>query len=84
MSQPPRATQRPFEITRHGDTRPDPYYWLMQREDEEVLAHLRAEHEFTADALANQAALREEIFGEFKTRIEEADISVPVRRRGWW
>ena len=84
MPQPPRATQRPFEITRHGDTRLDPYYWLMQREDEDVLAHLRAENEFTAESLADQAGLREEIFAEFKARIEETDISVPVRRRGWW
>ena len=36
---PPSVPQRPFTITRHGDTRVDSYYWLMNREDPEVLAH---------------------------------------------
>ena len=44
MSPAPRVPQRPFEITRHGDTRVDPYYWLNERENDDVLSHLRAEN----------------------------------------
>jgi oligopeptidase B len=84
MLKPPRAEQRPFPITRHGDTRIDPYYWLMDRTNEEVLAHLRAENDFLASELAPLKALEEELFVEIKSRVEETDISVPVRKGGWW
>ncbi len=84
MNNAPRAPKRPHAIIRHGDTRIDPYYWLMNREDPEVLDLLRAENSFTDHVLAGQSALRETLFGEFKSRIEETDISVPIRRRGYW
>ncbi len=84
MPNPPRAGQRPFSITRHGDTRVDPYYWLMDRTNEEVLSHLRAENEYLASELAPLKALEEELFVEIKSRVEETDISVPVRKGAWW
>jgi len=84
MSTAPRVEQRPFEITRHGDTRVDPYYWLRDREDEAVLAHLRAENDYLARELAPLAPLENELFEEIKARIEETDISVPTRRGDWW
>ncbi|MDH2904065.1 MAG: S9 family peptidase [Actinomycetota bacterium] len=80
----PRVTQRPFEITRHGDTRIDPYYWLQDRDNEEVLAHLRSENAYLAEELAYLAPLEGQLFEEIKARIEETDISVPVRRGDWW
>jgi oligopeptidase B len=84
MPTPPTAPQRPYAITRHGDTRVDPYYWLMNRESEEVLAHLRAENEYLEAQLAPQKELEEELFNEIKDRVEETDISVPVRKGQWW
>ncbi len=84
MTTPPTVPQRPHEITRHGDTRIDPYYWLMNRDSEEVLAHLRAENDFFAHELAPLTPLQDELFEEIKSRIEETDISVPVRRKDWW
>lgn len=84
MSIAPRAPQRPFAITRHGDTRHDPYYWLMDKRDPEVVAHLEAENRFTSDALASQEPLRAALFQEFKDHIEETDVSVPTRRRNYW
>jgi oligopeptidase B len=76
--------QRPHDITRHGDTRVDPYYWLMDRESEEVLSHLRAENDFLASEFTRLQPLEDELFEEIKSRIEETDISVPVRRGSWW
>ena len=84
MPTPPSLPQRPHPITRHGDTRVDPYYWLMDRENEEVLSHLRAENDFLVSELAHLKPLEDELFEEIKSRIEETDISVPVRRGSWW
>ncbi len=84
MPTAPRVPQRPFEITRHGDTRVDPYHWLRDRDDDAVLAHLLAENAYLAEQLGYLAPLESELFEEIKARIEETDISVPVRRGGWW
>ena len=84
MPTPPTAPQRPPTITRHGDSRIDPYYWLMDRDNEEVLDHLRAENAYLAAQLAPQKELEEELFNEIKDRVEETDISVPVRKGNWW
>ena len=81
---PPVAPKRPHRIVRHGDTRVDPYYWIMDRDSEEVLAHLRAENEFLAQELAPLKLLEDQLFDEIKSRIEETDISVPVRKGSWW
>src|SRR5665213_44580 len=81
---PPTAPKRPHAITRHGDTRDDPYYWLMDRESAEVLSHLRSENDYLAQELAPLKALESELFTEIKNRIEETDISVPVRKGSWW
>jgi len=56
----------------------------MDRDDETVLAHLRAENEFLAQSFTELKALEDELFEEFKSRIEETDISVPVRKGAWW
>ena len=84
MSIAPRVPKRPFEIARHGDVRVDPYYWLNDRDNDEVLAHLRAENAYLTQELAFLAPLENELFDEIKSRIEETDISVPVRRGDWW
>jgi oligopeptidase B len=84
VSSAPKAPKRPFEITRHDDTRIDPYYWLMDRENEEVLQHLQAENTFLAESFAALKPLENELYNEIKARIEETDISVPVRKGDWW
>ncbi len=84
MPTPPTAPKRPFQIARHGDVREDPYYWLMDRDDETVLSHLRAENEFLHQSIGDLKPLEDELFEEIKARIEETDISVPVRKGPWW
>ena len=84
MPTPPTAPKRPFSITRHGDVRDDPYYWLMDRDDEAVLAHLRAENDYLTQSFTDLKPLEDELFEEIKSRIEETDISVPVRKGAWW
>jgi oligopeptidase B len=56
----------------------------MDRDDETVLAHLRAENEFLTESFVDLKPLEDELFEEIKSRIEETDISVPVRKGPWW
>ena len=45
---PPIAPVKPVEFVNHGDRRVDPYYWLRERENPEMLAYLEAENAYTA------------------------------------
>jgi len=47
---PPVAKKVPRQLVEHGDVRVDNYYWLRDdsRSDPDVLAHLRAENDYTA------------------------------------
>jgi oligopeptidase B len=81
---PPRAAQRPRILTSHGHDRQDPWYWLREREDPDVLAYLEAENAYTEEVLTPLGGLRDELFEEMKARILETDVSVPTRRGAWW
>jgi oligopeptidase B len=81
---PPVAQRRPHVITAHGDHRADPWFWLRDREDPEVLAYLEAENAFTEAETAPLAGFRVGLFEEMKARIKETDMSVPARRGPWW
>ncbi len=74
---PPVAFRRAHERTHHGDTFVDPYEWLRDKEDPEVLAHLEAENAYTQSRTAHLAPLTDAIFGEIKARTQETDLSVP-------
>lgn len=84
MTQPPIADRIPFARTHHGDTIIDEYAWLENKDDPKVIDYLKAENAHTEEATAHLAGLRETIFQEIKTRTQETDLSVPVRRRGYW
>ena len=81
---PPHAKQVPSERTHHGDTVTDEYAWLADRADPDTIAYLEAENAFTEAATAALAPLQDEIFAEIKARTQESDLSVPVRKGGWW
>ncbi|HEV8567429.1 MAG TPA: S9 family peptidase [Actinoplanes sp.] len=81
---PPDAKQVPAERVHHGDKVIDEYAWLRDRDDPDTLAYLRAENEYTEATTAHLAELREELFEEVKKRTQETDLSVPVRKGGFW
>ncbi|MFN3597915.1 MAG: S9 family peptidase [Rubricoccaceae bacterium] len=81
---PPVATARPVELTHHGVTRVDPYYWLNDRENPEVIAYLEAENAYAEAATAHLAPLRETLFQEIVGRIRQDEASEPTYDRGFW
>jgi oligopeptidase B len=83
-NEPPQAKQVPSHRTYHGDTVTDEYAWLADRADPDTIAYLEAENAFTEAATAALAPLRDQIFAEIKARTQESDLSVPVRKGGWW
>ena len=59
---PPIVKEIPKELEIHGDVRVDDYFWLRERENPDVIAHLEAKNEYTESALAESAGLRSRIF----------------------
>ena len=76
---PPRLAQRPVSRVDHGVRRTDPWSWIQDREDAEVLRHLEAENAWTEAALARWPGRREELLAELKARIVPETSSPPVR-----
>jgi oligopeptidase B len=81
---PPIAPRRPKVLEKHGDLRVDPYYWMRDEEDPELIAHLEAENAYTEAVTASQAELTERLFNEIVGRIQETDTSAPSYFKGYW
>lgn len=43
----PIAKTKTFELEKHGNVRIDPYYWLRDRENPEVIDYVKAENDWT-------------------------------------
>jgi oligopeptidase B len=80
LPRPPLAPAHPATLRHDGDTRVDPWFWLRERGNPEVLAYLEAENAYTEAALAHTARLRDVVYGEIVGRVRETDASAPVRR----
>jgi len=81
---PPKAEIIPKELTLHGHTRVDNYYWLNERENPKVLDYLKAENAYTRAVLKPTEALQEKLYNEIVGRIKQTDLSVPYRSEGYY
>ncbi|MDG2234464.1 MAG: hypothetical protein P8L16_11595, partial [Ilumatobacter sp.] len=81
---PPVAPTRPHRWDRPTGTVDDPYAWMRDVDDPEFLQYLQAENDYSDQHFAPQADLIETIFGEVKSRVQETDMSTPVRNGPWW
>lgn len=84
MTDAPIADRRSTLRTHHDDIVDDPYEWLRDKDAAEVVTHLEAENAHTDAETAHLAELRERLFEEIKSRVQETDLSVPTRRGDWW
>ncbi|MGH9089588.1 MAG: S9 family peptidase [Acidimicrobiales bacterium] len=83
-TEPPVPERRRHVLEAHGDRRVDDWYWLADREDPAVVSHLRRENAHAEAVLAPQEPLRQSLYDEIVARIDQTDLSVPVRRGPWW
>jgi len=81
---PPVAAKVSHELTNHGITRIDPYYWLNDRDNPDVIAYLTAENEYTKKYMEHTDALQQKLYDEMLGRIQQTDISVPYKVNGYY
>jgi oligopeptidase B len=81
---PPRAAKIPKELTAHGQTRIDNYYWLNERENPKVMEYLKAENAYKEAVMAHTKDLQEKLYNEIVGRIKQTDMSVPFKDQGYY
>ncbi len=74
---PPVAKIVPTVLEEHGNKRVDNYFWMNQREDQNVVDYLNAENNYYQQMTAHTKELQADLFTEMKSRIKEDDTSVP-------
>ncbi|MEO8079033.1 MAG: hypothetical protein ABI641_00790, partial [Caldimonas sp.] len=81
---PPFAPREPKDVSVHGDARVDDYFWLRDRDDPRTIPYLEAENAWAEDWFAPHAALKETLYQEMFSRVQQDDDSVPYRKGDWW
>ncbi|MEM7030445.1 MAG: S9 family peptidase [Chloroflexota bacterium] len=76
---PPVAKKHGHVDIRHGDIRNDDYFWLRERESDDVLAYLQAENKYTDAMMAHTEVLQDTLYQEMVGRIQETDTAVPEK-----
>ncbi|HET7093798.1 MAG TPA: hypothetical protein VFI22_09980, partial [Thermomicrobiales bacterium] len=80
---PPIAETRPEVRTFSGVEIADPYAWLENPADPEVIDYLKAENAYRDAVMAPTAALQDALYAEMLGRIQQTDRSVPVKIGPW-
>ncbi len=62
----------------------DPYAWMRDVDDPELLDYLHAENGAAERFFAPHLDTIETVFGEIRSRVQETDMSTPVEFGPWW
>ena len=81
---PPKAEKIKKELTKHGSTRTDNYYWLNERENPKVIDYLNAENAYTKAVMQPADAFQEKLYSEIVGRMKQTDMSVPYKHNGYF
>lgn len=79
----PIAKKVAEEMTIHDDTRVDQYYWMNQRDSDDVINYLNEENAYTKEMFFHLEDYQEELFEEIKGRFKQNDMSVPYDYNGY-
>ena len=81
---PPLAKKVQKLLTMHDVVRQDDYFWMNQRDNQDVLDYLNAENTYCEEVMKPTKALQQQLFDEIRSRIKEDDQSVPFFRKNYW
>ncbi len=77
---PPNARKETKILELHGDKRADPYFWMNDRDNQEVINHLKEENAYRKAVMKDIMPLADKLYREIKSRIQEDDKSVPFKK----
>jgi oligopeptidase B len=77
---PPMARMKEHVSLWHGQAFADPWFWLRNKQDPEVIAYLEAENAYTEGNNKDVIAFGQRLYDEMLARIKQTDLSVPQRK----
>ncbi len=77
--QPPMTEKKTKTTKIHDDTMIDDYFWLREKTNPQVIAHLEAENAYAEAMMKPTAALQDKLYKEMVGHIKETDVTVPYR-----
>src|SRR5882724_4118579 len=77
--QPPMTEKKTKTTKIHDDTMVDDYFWLREKTNPEVVAHLEAENAYAESMMKPTSALQAKLYKEMVGHIKETDVTVPYR-----
>jgi oligopeptidase B len=80
----PTARTVPHTWHRPSGDVDDPWAWLRDRDDPATIEYLTAENAHADAWFDAHAGLVDELFEELRSRVQETDLSAPVRKDEWW
>ena len=81
---PPVARKEPARSRSTATPMTDDYYWLRNKGTPEVETHLKAELAYAEAFMKPTAALQQKLYDEMLSRIQQTDVNVPYRDRGYF
>jgi len=81
---PPTPKKIPKKLKKFDSLRVDNYYWLNQRENPDVIEHLKKENDYYSNNTSHTKKFQKKIYEEIKTKIKEDDESVPFLHNEYW
>lgn len=91
---PPIAEKIPFKIVEHDTSRTDDYFWMRLTDEQKeaktmdditqkVVSYLKSENDYTEKLMEPFREMREGLYKEIISRIEQKDESVPYTKNGY-
>jgi oligopeptidase B len=77
--QPPMTEKKPKTTNIHGVTLVDDYFWLREKTNPAVMAHLQAENDYADSLMKGTSQLQEKLYNEMLSHIKQTDDSVPYK-----
>src|SRR5260370_14782490 len=81
---PPVAKRVEHREVRHDSTVVDNYFWLREQSNPEVIRFLEAENAYTEAMTKDLKPFQEALYQEMLGHIKQTDLTVPVRREGYY
>jgi oligopeptidase B len=79
MTTPPVAKKNSKQISIHGYTWNDDYFWLRDKSNTEVIKYLEDENKYTEYMMRGTKDFQETLYKEMLGRIKQTDTNVPYR-----
>src|SRR6202171_3821938 len=73
MLQPPVTEKKPKITEINGDRLVDNYFWLREKSNPAVIAHLEAENAYTAAVMKPTEGLQDRLYKEILSHIKQTD-----------